>query len=167
MNIGQRLRELRESKGLSQGHIQERTGLLRCYISRVECGHTNPTIETVEKWAKALGLELYQVFYLGEGELQEPETAEVDRPGTEQQKLLKVFDKLVAGDRTLLRALARTLAGHRTRQRVKYPCRIPTVSYDPRALDETGCGKGLVQFKIGRGEETVPALVIRTTECQK
>ena len=94
MNICQRLRELRESKGLSQGHIQERTGLLRCYISRVECGHTIPTIETVEKWAKALDLELYQLFYFGKGEPQEPEIAKVDRPGIEQQRLLKVFDKL-------------------------------------------------------------------------
>ncbi|MEK7995193.1 MAG: helix-turn-helix transcriptional regulator [Planctomycetota bacterium] len=113
MNIGQRLRELRESKGLSQGHIQERTGLLRCYISRVECGHTIPTIETVEKWAKALDLELYQLFYFGESEPQEPETAKFDRPGIEQQRLLKVFDKLGKSDRALLLAMARTLSNHR------------------------------------------------------
>jgi transcriptional regulator with XRE-family HTH domain len=113
MNIGQRLRELRESRGLSQGHIQERAGLLRCYVSRVECGHTIPTIETVEKWAKALDLELYQLFYFGEGEPQAPETAKVDRPGIEQRRLLKVFDRLGQSDRTLLVAMARTLSSHR------------------------------------------------------
>ena len=112
MNIGRRLRELRESKGLSQGHIQERTGLLRCYVSRVECGHTIPSIRTVEKWAKALNVEFYQLFYFGEGEPQEPETAKVERPGSEQQKLLKVFDKLGQRDRALLLAMARTLTSH-------------------------------------------------------
>ena len=113
MNIGQRLRELRESKGLSQGHIQDRTGLLRCYVSRVECGHTNPSIETVERWAKALDLELYQVFYFGKGEPQAPKLADSGRPGPEQQKLLKVFDRLGQSDRALLLAMARTLSSHR------------------------------------------------------
>jgi transcriptional regulator with XRE-family HTH domain len=42
MIIGVRLRELREQKQFSQGDIEKRTGLLRCYISRVENGHTVP-----------------------------------------------------------------------------------------------------------------------------
>ena len=42
MIIGDRLREMREEKKLSQGDIEKRTGLLRCYISRVENGHTVP-----------------------------------------------------------------------------------------------------------------------------
>jgi transcriptional regulator with XRE-family HTH domain len=113
MEIGVRLRELREARDLSQGDIQERTGLLRCYISRVECGHTIPTIKTVERWAKALDLELYQLFYFGKGEPQEPETTKVDRPGIEQRRLLKVFDKLSENDRSLLLAMARTLSSHR------------------------------------------------------
>ena len=46
MIIGDRLREMREEKKLSQGDIEKRTGLLRCYISRVENGHTVPAIET-------------------------------------------------------------------------------------------------------------------------
>jgi hypothetical protein len=40
--IGDRLRAVREAKNLSQDDIEERTGLLRCYISRVENGHTVP-----------------------------------------------------------------------------------------------------------------------------
>ena len=54
MVISDRLRELREQKNLSQGDIEKRTGLLRCYISRVENGHTVPAIETLEKLARAL-----------------------------------------------------------------------------------------------------------------
>jgi transcriptional regulator with XRE-family HTH domain len=65
MIIGDRLRELRETKKLSQGDIEKRTGLLRCHISRVENGHTVPAIETLEKLARALEIPLYQLFYEG------------------------------------------------------------------------------------------------------
>ena len=66
MIIGDRLRDVREQKKLSQGDIEKRTGLLRCYISRVENGHTVPAIETLEKLARALEVPLYQLFYEGE-----------------------------------------------------------------------------------------------------
>ena len=66
MIIGERLRALREEKKFSQGKIEEKTGLLRCYISRVENGHTVPAIETLEKMARALEVPLYQLFYEGE-----------------------------------------------------------------------------------------------------
>jgi len=66
MLIGDRLRVLREEKDLSQGEIERRTGLLRCYISRVENGHTVPTVETLEKMARALEVPLYALFYDGE-----------------------------------------------------------------------------------------------------
>jgi len=69
MIIGDRLRALREEKKLSQGDIEKRTGLLRCYISRVENGHTVPAIETLEKLARALECPLYQLFYDGESRL--------------------------------------------------------------------------------------------------
>jgi predicted transcriptional regulator len=54
MIIGERLRTMREQKNLSQGDIEKRTGLLRCYISRVENGHTVPAVETLEKMARAI-----------------------------------------------------------------------------------------------------------------
>jgi transcriptional regulator with XRE-family HTH domain len=72
MIIGDRLRSLREEKKLSQGDIEKRTGLLRCYISRVENGHTVPAIETLEKMARALEVPLYQLFYEGEEPPQVP-----------------------------------------------------------------------------------------------
>ena len=65
MIIGDRLRELREGKKLSQGDIEEKTGLLRCYVSRVENGHTIPAIETLEKMARALQVPMYLLFYDG------------------------------------------------------------------------------------------------------
>ena len=66
MIIGDRLRDIREQKMLSQGDIEKRTGLLRCYISRVENGHTVPAIETLEKLARAMEIPMYQLFYDGE-----------------------------------------------------------------------------------------------------
>jgi transcriptional regulator with XRE-family HTH domain len=63
MIIGERLRWLREGKKLSQGDIEEKTGLLRCYVSRVENGHTVPSVETLEKMARALEIPLYRLFY--------------------------------------------------------------------------------------------------------
>jgi transcriptional regulator with XRE-family HTH domain len=64
--IGDRLRAMREEKNFSQGDIEKKTGLLRCYISRVENGHTVPAIETLEKMARALEVPMYQLFYDGE-----------------------------------------------------------------------------------------------------
>jgi transcriptional regulator with XRE-family HTH domain len=65
MVIGDRLKQLREHKNFSQGEIEKRSGLLRCYISRVENGHTVPSIDTLEKLAWALEIPMYQLFYDG------------------------------------------------------------------------------------------------------
>jgi transcriptional regulator with XRE-family HTH domain len=64
--INSRLPTMREDKHFSQGDIEKKTGLLRCYICRVEKGHTVPAIETLEKMARALEVPMYQLFYDGE-----------------------------------------------------------------------------------------------------
>ena len=66
MVIGERLRALREGKNFSQGDIEKRTEVLRCYISRIEHGPTIPSVETLEKFARALEVPMYQLFYDGE-----------------------------------------------------------------------------------------------------
>ena len=66
MVIGDRLRELRKAKNLSQEDVEERAGLLCCYLSGVENGETVPAIETLEGIACALDVPLYQLFYDGE-----------------------------------------------------------------------------------------------------
>lgn len=63
MTIGERLRTLREEKNLSQGDVEKCAGVLRHHISRVENGHNVPSVETLEKFARALGVPLYQLFY--------------------------------------------------------------------------------------------------------
>jgi transcriptional regulator with XRE-family HTH domain len=61
-NIGATIRTYRLQKGMSQGDIEKRTGLLRCYLSRVENGHTVPSLETLQKIANALDLQLAEFF---------------------------------------------------------------------------------------------------------
>jgi len=74
-------KELRESKQLSQGDIEKRTGLLRCYISRVENGHTVPAIETLEEMARALEVPMYRLFHEGEAATRSLETISSSEPG--------------------------------------------------------------------------------------
>lgn len=62
MNIGQTIKSYRLQKGMSQGDIEKRTGLLRCYLSRVENGHTIPSLDTLAKIASAMDLPLAQFF---------------------------------------------------------------------------------------------------------
>jgi len=65
MILSERLRSIREQKNMTQGDIENRTGLKRSYVSRLEHGRTIPSLETLEKFAKALGVPLYHFFYDG------------------------------------------------------------------------------------------------------
>jgi len=66
MNIGETIRNFRLDKGMSQGDIEKRTGLLRCYLSRVENGHTVPSLDTLSKIAHAMDMPLGQFFSDGD-----------------------------------------------------------------------------------------------------
>jgi transcriptional regulator with XRE-family HTH domain len=119
MFIGTRLRELREGKNLSQGDMEKRTGLLRCYTSRVENGHTLPTLETLEKYARALEVPLYRFFFDGDQPPEKPTLPRSSEPdwGTSGKEAveLRTFAKYLArmssSDQTLLLGLARRMAG--------------------------------------------------------
>jgi transcriptional regulator with XRE-family HTH domain len=121
MIIGERLRALRETKKLSQGDIEKRTGLLRCYISRVENGHTVPAVETLEKLARALEVPMYQLFYDGEEppqlrNLPKRKTADEIAWGSsgKEARFLTMFRRLLARideeDRRLLLYMAQKMA---------------------------------------------------------
>jgi len=121
MIIGDRLRGLREEKKLSQGDIEKRTGLFRCYISRVECGHTVPAIETLEKFARALEVPIYQLFYDGEAppklpNLPKRKTADDIAWGSsgKEARLLVKFRRLLShmkeGDRGLMLSMAQKMS---------------------------------------------------------
>lgn len=121
MLIGDRLLQLREEKKLSQGDIEKRTGLLRCYVSRVENGHTVPSLDTLEKFASALGVPLYRLFYEGKRPperlklVDEDGSLEISMEGSGEdakylRKLRKFLAKMSDSDRQTLLALANKMA---------------------------------------------------------
>ncbi len=110
MNIGKRLQDLRAARDLSQGDIQKRTGLLRCYVSRVENGHTVPSLETLERWAGALGIEMYQLFFEGKGGPVPVSTGSTESAGRQERELLKYFRQVKLSQRSLVIHIARDLS---------------------------------------------------------
>ena len=78
MNIGIAIRNLRQKRSLSQGDLEKRTGLMRCYISRVENGHTVPSIETLFRIARALETQLVDMFLGADGPSGNAEPSEQD-----------------------------------------------------------------------------------------
>lgn len=110
MHIGKHLRMLRQAKGLSQGDIERNSGLLRSYISRVEGGYTSPSLLTLEKFAKALGVESYQLLFENHG--QGPRSARLPNQATMSKsvkRLIKMYEGMSSNNRRLLLALATKL----------------------------------------------------------
>src|SRR5713101_2843183 len=115
MVIGDRLKTLRETKNLSQGDIEKRTGLLRCYVSRVENGHTVPSVETLEKSAGALELPLYHLMFDGDKPPIMPKPAKQTKADSLEssrsaaslmRKLVSLLAKMSQEDRNLILFLA-------------------------------------------------------------
>jgi transcriptional regulator with XRE-family HTH domain len=126
MAIGARLRQLREQRKMSQGDVEQLTGLLRCYTSRVENGHTVPLLDTLEKYAAAFGVPLHHLFYEGDElpplpkltprKTLEELAKEPGKKGAEAKLLLKLeklLSKVKERDRALFLATAQKLAAKR------------------------------------------------------
>ena len=120
MLIGERIRAIREVKNLSQGDIEKRCGLFRAHISRVENGHIVPSVETLEKFAHALGVPLYQLVYEGKQRPLPPRlpkgkrAAEVTRGTSRKEiyfwnKLRGLLARMRESDRRLLLYVARKM----------------------------------------------------------
>ena len=113
MIVADRLRTLKEKKKLSQGDIEERTGLLRCYVSRVENGHTVPAVETLEKFARALEVPLYELLYEGDEPPQKHPALDIKGSGADVwgtsgkdarylKQIIRFLSKMDEKDRKLL-----------------------------------------------------------------
>jgi transcriptional regulator with XRE-family HTH domain len=130
MVIGDRLKTLREAKDLSQGDIEERTGLLRFYVSRVENGHTVPSVETLEQFARALELPLYHLMFDGDKPPVMPKAAKPSKDDSLEssrsgallmKKLVSLLAKMDQEDRNLILFLARRVSkggGVKTRRKL-------------------------------------------------
>jgi transcriptional regulator with XRE-family HTH domain len=122
MVIGDRLKKLRESKNLSQGDIEKRTGLLRCYVSRVENGHTVPSVETLEKFARSLDVPMYHLMFDGDKPPVPPKATkhstdkslESSRSGALlMKKLVPLLAKMSQEDRNLILFMAGRVSNKR------------------------------------------------------
>ena len=131
MEIGRRLRELRDSRNLSQGDIEVRTGLLRCYTSRVENGHTLPSVDTIEKYANALGIPLF-AFFPNEGNgrpvepplpSKDPDWGATPRERFQNHKIITALTKMNEHDRQLVLALVLRLPKAKRAKRPKLASR--------------------------------------------
>ncbi len=120
MLIGERLRAIREAKKMSQGDVEHRTGLLRAYVSRVENGHTVPAVETLEKFARALEVPMYQLFYEG-NEAPKPAVklhpgraawGDTGREARELERFRRLLSRMEDRRRGLLLSLAQRLAAN-------------------------------------------------------
>jgi len=119
MEIGAKLRELREAKNLSQGDIEKRTGLFRCYTSRVENGYTVPSIGTLEKYAHALDVPMYR-FFTDEASVKVPKLVQLKddsslwgargKERSEVQVLVRALSRMDERDRQLLLSMAGKMA---------------------------------------------------------
>ena len=109
MEIGIRLYELREAKGLTQDALGKQVGLSSTRISRVENGHLTPSLAVLERWAKALGVELYQLFAVGHGQPEAAESPERIPVGAQERTLLGLFGQMPVEDRSLLISVPRDL----------------------------------------------------------
>jgi transcriptional regulator with XRE-family HTH domain len=118
--LGMRLRALREQKGFSQGDMESRTGLLRCYISSVEHSHTVPSIDTLEKIARALNVPIASLFHEdSDAGFRKPQIMRRTNPrsaggSAEDRRFLRLLRRHVHHlddqNRGLLLFLARTMA---------------------------------------------------------
>jgi transcriptional regulator with XRE-family HTH domain len=123
MVIGERLKALRLQKKMSQGDIEKKTSLLRCYISRAENGHSVPSIETLEKIARALEVPMYQLFYDGEEPPPPRSPGAKDGWGSSGRdartfdKFRRLLGRASESDRKLLLMMAQKMAANRERAR--------------------------------------------------
>ena len=104
MNVGTLIKSFRQKRGLSQGDLEKRTGLMRCYISRVENGHTVPSIETLSRIAEALEMPLTELL---------PNEVAGSAEVTEQQfleEMRRCLPMLSPGEREQVMAMVRRIA---------------------------------------------------------
>jgi transcriptional regulator with XRE-family HTH domain len=114
VNIGEVIKTYRSQRGLSQGDIERRTGLLRCYLSRVENGHTVPSLETLAKIAEAMDISLAD-FFPGTETPRDRETQKMLGELSQDEirflgEIKKFSTTLSEGDKRLVLAMIRKMA---------------------------------------------------------
>ncbi len=98
MNIGETLRRLRKRKGLSQQELAEQANISRTYISQIESGESNPTIDTIESLGKVLDIPFPIISFLSLDINTIPENKREDYRKIEPAIMSMVEDFFFAGE---------------------------------------------------------------------
>ncbi len=83
--LGLKIKEFRRQKKMTQEQLSEIIGLDNGYISKLEVGQNFPTIDTLEKIAQALDVELYELFQYTNLKIREKDF---------KSEIIKIYDKL-------------------------------------------------------------------------
>lgn len=123
MLIGERLQQLREERGMTRADVERSSGLLRSYVARVELGQLVPSLEALERFAAALEVPLYWLFYVEESQdgsvpphprRHSPRSQEEGKPSGDESrflmKLAQMTGRRVESDPAFLLDFARQLA---------------------------------------------------------
>ncbi len=158
MNIGQTLRKIRRSKGLSLGDVQDRTGMHGSHLSRVETGRIVPSLETLQRWAWALDTPLYE-FFLEEGQTPLPDAAKGGKSArlldSREERLLDLFARMEARNQDLILSLADSVDKHLPKQRGqglrKSGPQPASLAKRQRPVGQTGAPQGADFSRLGCG----------------
>jgi len=111
VDIAKRLRELRLAKGLSEADLETRTGIPGAHLTAVEDGREKPTIDALESWARGLGVEMYELFVIGESGSTSVEPDRIGKLTAREEKLIRLFRLLSQTDQRDLLFVGRKMAG--------------------------------------------------------
>lgn len=91
MNVAQRLKYLREKRGITTNKLANLAGISQSHLREIELGQRNPTVETLSYFCEALGVSLEEFFHEEEGEVSAFLMSAIKRLSTEQQIALADF----------------------------------------------------------------------------
>lgn len=91
MNVAQRLKYLREKRGITTNKLANLAGVSQSHLREIELGQRNPTVETLSYFCEALGVSLEEFFHEEESEVSAFLMSAVKRLSSEQQIALADF----------------------------------------------------------------------------
>ncbi len=118
MDIGNRIRQLRLGRGLSETHLETRTGIPRSHLVAVEEGREKPSLDTLEAWAKVLGVEMHQLFLPSKPTLLPRQRDNIGTLSAREKKLIQVFRSLTPADQKDLLFVGKKMAGPTHKRKV-------------------------------------------------
>lgn len=106
MDIAKRIKTIREKKGMSQKELITAVGLGAPMYSRIETGKAEPSLTTLEKIAKALGVKLVDFFEADDNNLED-----INSYDASLMEKVKTIEELNADEKKMVFAFVDALVG--------------------------------------------------------